>query len=79
MLTSTYQMAVLIQYNKHATLSLKDLSSATSLSVNVLKQVLETLTRSHVLIKDMGDVYHLNLSALSPANVSLSSFILSYF
>lgn len=59
---STYQTAVLLQYNKQITLSLDELESATLLSTHVLKQVLETLTRSRVLIEDIDDQYHLNLS-----------------
>lgn len=57
-MTSTYQMAVLVQYNQNDTLSFEELKAATSISDDLLKQVLGSLVKAKVLIE--SDQYDLN-------------------
>ncbi|KIP06829.1 hypothetical protein PHLGIDRAFT_72117 [Phlebiopsis gigantea 11061_1 CR5-6] len=59
-MTSSYQMAVLTQYNENDTLSLDELAAATSISKDLLKQVLASLVKAKVLINDETDQYDLN-------------------
>ena len=63
-MTSSYQMAVLTQYNDNDSLSLDELAAATSISKDLLKQVLASLTKAKVLINDETDQYDLNPSKL---------------
>jgi cullin 1 len=63
LMTSAYQMAVLVQYNTHDTLSLKELVTATAISDDILKQVLALLTKAKILINDETDQYDLNPGA----------------
>ncbi|KAG0704302.1 Cullin-domain-containing protein [Suillus ampliporus] len=60
LMTSSYQMAVLLQYNKHDTLSLEELITATAISKDILSQVLTLLTKAKVLINEETDQYDLN-------------------
>ena len=60
--TSSYQMAVLTQYNENDTLSLNELAAATSISKDPLEQVLASLVKAKVLIHGEQDQYDLNLS-----------------
>ena len=62
-LTSSYQMAVLCQYNDNDTLSLDELQQATSISKDQLKQVLATLVKPKILINEETDQYDLNPGA----------------
>ena len=62
LMTSSYQMAVLCQYNEADTLSLDELLQATSISKDQLKQVLQTLVKPKILINDEQDQYDLNPS-----------------
>ncbi|KAM6494191.1 Cullin [Amanita muscaria] len=59
-MASTYQTAVLLQYNKHETLSLSDLQTATSIAPEILTQVLGVLVKGKVLINDETEQYDLN-------------------
>ena len=52
---STYQMAVLLEYNLVETLSFEDLSTNTRISTDILKQIMEILTKAKILIGD-GDL-----------------------
>ena len=61
-MTSSYQMAVLTQYNDNDTLSLDELAAATSISKDLLKQVLASLVKAKVLVNDEQDQYDLNPS-----------------
>ena len=61
-MTSTYQMAVLVQYNQNDTLSFEELKAATQISDDLLKQVLGSLVKAKVLINDETDQYDLNPS-----------------
>jgi cullin 1 len=67
LMTSAYQMAVLVQYNNHDTLSLKELCQATDISEEILKQVLALLTKAKVLISDETDQYDLNPGGCYPS------------
>jgi len=60
LMTSSYQMAVLLQYNKHDTLSLDELIAATAISKDILTQVLTLLVKAKVLINEETDQYDLN-------------------
>lgn len=62
LMTSSYQFAVLSQYNDNDTLSLDELLAATSISKDQLKQVLQTLVKPKILINDETDQYDLNPS-----------------
>lgn len=61
-MTSSYQMAVLVQYNNADTLSLDEIQQATSISKEILKQVLASLVKAKVLINEETDQYDLNPS-----------------
>jgi cullin 1 len=60
LMTSSYQMAVLVQYNKADTLSLDELEAATSVSKDILLQVLGLLVKAKILINDEPEQYDLN-------------------
>ncbi|KAI6114120.1 Cullin-domain-containing protein [Pisolithus sp. B1] len=60
LMTSSYQMAVLLQYNKHDTLSLDELIAATAISKDILSQVLMLLVKAKVLVNEETDQYDLN-------------------
>jgi cullin 1 len=60
LMTSAYQMAVLLQYNNNDTLSLDELSTATNVGKELLTQVLQPLVKSRILINDETDQYDLN-------------------
>lgn len=62
LMTSSYQMAVLLQYNNNDTLSLDELVAATAISKDILTQVLGLLTKARVLISEETDQYDLNPS-----------------
>ncbi|KAI8978817.1 Cullin-domain-containing protein [Trametes punicea] len=60
LMTSSWQMAVLLQYNNNDTLSLDELFSATAISKDILKQVLAVLVKAKILINEETDQYDLN-------------------
>ncbi|KAF8553581.1 Cullin-domain-containing protein [Imleria badia] len=60
LITSSYQMAVLLQYNNQDTLSLKELVMATAISKDILVQVLSPLVKANILVNDETDQYNLN-------------------
>lgn len=60
LMTSAYQMSVLVQYNRHDTLSLEELVAATSITQDILRQVLGLLTKAKILINEEKDQYDLN-------------------
>ena len=62
LMTSSYQMAVLLQYNDNDTLSLEELATATAISKDVLTQVLAILVKAKILINEEKDQYDLNPS-----------------
>jgi len=59
-MTSSYQMAVLVQYNDHDTLSFEEIVTATAISKEILRQVLGLLTKAKILISEETDQYDLN-------------------
>ena len=63
LMTSSFQMAVLLQYNSNDTLSLSELVTATSIPKYLLSQVLALLVKAKILINDETDQYDLNPSA----------------
>ena len=60
LMTSTFQTAILTQYNRNDTLSLEELVAATSIPKDHLVQVLALLVKAKVLINDETDQYDLN-------------------
>lgn len=68
LMTSSYQMAVLLQYNDNDTLSLDELATATAISKEVLTQVLAILVKAKILINEEKDQYDLNPSEFLPSS-----------
>ncbi|KAF4619424.1 hypothetical protein D9613_004852 [Agrocybe pediades] len=62
LMTSAYQMAVLVQYNNNDTLSLTELVAATEISKEILTQVLAVLVKAKILINEETEQYDLNPS-----------------
>ena len=60
LMTSSHQMAVLIQYNTNDTLSLEELITATGITRDLLVQILSVLVKAKVLINEETDQYDLN-------------------
>lgn len=60
LLTSTYQTAVLVQYNHNETLSLDELVTATALPKETLVQILAVLVKAKILLNDEPEQYDLN-------------------
>ena len=60
LMTSSYQMAVLVQYNDFDTLSLDELVNATGVGKEILTQVLALLVKAKILINEETDQYDLN-------------------
>ncbi|KAF8523202.1 Cullin [Gautieria morchelliformis] len=60
LMTSSYQMAVLVQYNDHDTLSFEEIVTATAISKEILRQVLGLLTKAKILVSEEKDQYDLN-------------------
>ena len=58
---STFQMAILVQYNEQDSLTYDELKAATNLNDQLLKQTLQTLVKSKVLIQDTN-TYDLNFN-----------------
>lgn len=59
-MTSTYQTAVLLQYNAHDTLSMDELLTATSIPKELLIQVMALLVKAKVLVSEDDGQYDLN-------------------
>jgi len=53
-------MAVLLQYNQNDTMGLDELVAATSISKEILSQVLAVLVKAKILINDEKEQYDLN-------------------
>jgi len=67
--TSSYQMAVLLQYNDRDTLTLDELVTATAINKDVLMQDLAILVEAKILINKQKDRYDLNLGNLFPSSL----------
>ncbi|KAL5501399.1 CDC53_2 [Sanghuangporus vaninii] len=60
-MTSSFQMAVLVQYNDYDSLSFEELQANTGIPEDLLKQVLTILCKARVLLNDgEGEPYDLN-------------------
>lgn len=80
LMTSSYQMAVLVQYNDYDSLTLEELVNYTGISQDILKQVLAVLTKAKILLQDKeDDPYDLNPSKLIAFQYALYSMYLCYF
>jgi len=62
LMTSSYQMAVLVQFNDNDTLSLGEIENATGLSKELLNQVMVPLIKSKILINEENEQFDLNPS-----------------
>ncbi|KAH7101599.1 Cullin-domain-containing protein [Auriculariales sp. MPI-PUGE-AT-0066] len=62
LMTSSYQMAVLTQYNDVDTLSIDELQTATAVSKEILSQVLALLVKAKILVSDDSEQFDLNPS-----------------
>ncbi|EUC54934.1 SCF complex protein cullin 1, putative, partial [Rhizoctonia solani AG-3 Rhs1AP] len=60
LVTSSYQTAVLLQYNENNSLHLDELDSATSIPKGLLTQVLAVLVRARILVNNEASQYSLN-------------------
>ncbi|RXW24442.1 hypothetical protein EST38_g1443 [Candolleomyces aberdarensis] len=60
LMTSTFQTAILLQFNRNDTLSLDELHIATSIPKDHLVQVLALLTKAKVLVSEEAGQYDLN-------------------
>ncbi|PBK74695.1 Cullin-domain-containing protein [Armillaria solidipes] len=60
LITSSFQMGVLVQYNNHDTLSLSELVTATSIPKELISQVLAILVKAKILINEESEQYDLN-------------------
>lgn len=65
LICSSYQMAVLVQYNDADILSLEELLAATGISQYILVQVLGVLVKARIIINEEEDQYGLNPSTLT--------------
>ena len=73
LMTSSYQMAVLLQCNKNDTMSLEELITATAISKEILTQVLAVLVKAKVLINEESEQYDLNPGMLLTRSMSFLS------
>jgi cullin 1 len=71
-MTSTYQTAVLVQYNDNDTLSLDELIAATNLPKDTMLQILSVLVKAKILINEEQDQYDLNPSRCSSSPLGFS-------
>jgi len=60
LMTSSYQMAVLVQYNDNDSLTTEELVTATGIPKEQLEPVLELLKKAKVLLSDETDTYDYN-------------------
>ncbi|PWN50392.1 putative SCF complex member Cullin 1 [Violaceomyces palustris] len=58
--TSTYQSAILLQYNTNDSLTLEELMSATGLNEQTIKPALAVMVKAKVLVLEGGDSYEIN-------------------
>jgi cullin 1 len=65
-------MAVLLQYNRNDTMSLDELVAATSITKDLLSQVLALLVKAKILVNEETHQYDLNPSASIRVALSLS-------
>jgi cullin 1 len=76
-ITSSFQMAVLVQYNDYDSLTFDEIQTNTGIPKDLLKQVLAILTKAKVLLQDSEeDPFDLNPSTLT--KITLRSVELSH-
>jgi cullin 1 len=77
-IVSSYQMGILLLYNAHDNLSLKELEDGTGLPEGILSQIIALFLRAKILLKEEEDQYRLNfgmdLFLICPEIQSLSCF-----
>lgn len=78
LMTSSYQMAVLVQYNDFDTLSLDELVNATGVGKEILTQVLALLVKAKILINEEKEQYDLNPSELTLARIKMRIMLMFY-
>ncbi|WWD18765.1 hypothetical protein CI109_103220 [Kwoniella shandongensis] len=61
-MTSSYQMAILTQFNENDSLTFRDILSGTKISDSILKPQLALLVKAKVLLQSGEDTYDLNLN-----------------
>lgn len=79
LMTSSYQMVILLLYNDHSLLSLSELVTATSIPKEIITQVVSVLVKARILVNEESEQYGLNssesvLGALSSADRSFPDF-----
>lgn len=67
-MTSSYQMAVLVQYNDNDSLTLDELVTATGIPKDQLEPVMALLVKAKVLLSDEKDTYDYNPSMFLTSN-----------
>lgn len=80
LMTSSYQMVVLLQYNINDTLSLSELITATSIPKELILQVLALLVKAKILLNEELEQYDLNPSSSRSHSTltCLDSFVLGF-
>jgi len=71
LMTSSYHIVILLQYNDHGTLTLDELVTATMINEDVLMQDLAILVKAEILINKEKDRYDLNPGNLFPSSLRL--------
>ena len=69
LMTSSYQMAILLQYNNHNTLTSDELATATAINKSALMQDLTSLVKGGILTNKEKDRYDLNLGNIFPSSL----------
>ncbi|KAK0216805.1 Cullin-domain-containing protein [Armillaria fumosa] len=60
LMTNSFQMAILVMYNNHDTLSLTELVTATSIPREVITQILAILVKARILVNEESEQHDLN-------------------
>ncbi|PBK89611.1 Cullin-domain-containing protein [Armillaria gallica] len=60
LMTSSYQMVILLLYNDHSLLSLSELVTATSIPKEIITQVVSVLVKARILVNEDSEQYSLN-------------------
>ncbi|KAK0475776.1 Cullin-domain-containing protein [Armillaria novae-zelandiae] len=60
LMTSSFQMAILVMYNSHNTFSLTELVTATSIPKEVITPILAILVKARILVNEESEQYDLN-------------------
>ena len=69
LMTSSYQMVILLQYNNHDKLTLDELTTATAINESALLKDLTSLVKGGILTNKEKDRYDLNLGNLFPSSL----------